>query len=143
VPPPETKIKKPKKMLSKKFVIHGEEGEEQPIVQEPAILEEEQEQQKLVEEPAVAEVIQVMEAPVAEKKRKTKKVEKGVAVLGPEIVVNIGDTDLRKRMPRLSPPIKIKASSYYMNNREIFINFINSLYEPYRLELQKNKENIS
>ena len=138
IPPPETKIKKPKKMLSKKFVIHGEEGEEQSIVQEPAILEQEQ-QQPVVEK----EVIQVAEAPVAEKKRKTKKVEKGVAVLGPEIVVNIGDTDLRKRMPRLSPPIKIKASSYYMNNREIFINFINSLYEPYRLELQQNKENIS
>jgi hypothetical protein len=141
VPPPETKIKKPKKMSLKKFIIHGEEGEEakeqeQSIVQEPAIIEEQ-------EEPAVAkEVIQV-EAPVAEKKRKTKKVEKGVAVLGPEIVVNIGDTDLRKRMPRLSPPIKIKASSYYMNNREIFINFINSLFEPYRLELQQNKENIS
>ena len=139
IPPPETKIKKPKKMLSKKFVIHGEEGEEQSIVQEPAILEQEQQQQPVVEK----EVIQVAEAPVAEKKRKTKKVEKGVAVLGPEIVVNIGDTDLRKRMPRLSPPIKIKASSYYMNNREIFINFINSLYEPYRLELQQNKENIS
>jgi hypothetical protein len=30
-----------------------------------------------------------------------------------------------------------------MNNREIFINFINSLFEPYKKELLENKENIS
>ena len=30
-----------------------------------------------------------------------------------------------------------------MNNREIFVNFINSLFEPYRQELQSNKANIS
>ena len=30
-----------------------------------------------------------------------------------------------------------------MNNREIFVNFINSLFEPYRQELLDNKENIS
>ena len=30
-----------------------------------------------------------------------------------------------------------------MNNREIFVNFINSLFEPYRREIQNNKENIS
>jgi hypothetical protein len=30
-----------------------------------------------------------------------------------------------------------------MNNRELFINFINSLFEPYRQELQSNKANIS
>jgi len=78
-----------------------------------------------------------------EVKRRTKKPEKGVAILGPEIMVDIGDTDLRKRIPNKSPPINIKVSSYYMNNREIFINFINSIFEPYRLELQENKDNIS
>jgi hypothetical protein len=75
--------------------------------------------------------------------RKTKKIEKGVAVLGPETVVTIGDTDLRKRLPIPKPPINIKVSSYYMNNREKFVNFINSVFEPYRLELQENKESIS
>jgi hypothetical protein len=75
VPPPETKIKKPKKVASKKkFVINGEEGEEaREPEQEPAILEQEQPQvveEQLLEQPAVAEeVMQVVEAPVAEKKR--------------------------------------------------------------------------
>jgi len=75
--------------------------------------------------------------------RKTEKVKKGIAVLGPETVVELGDTDLTKRIPKRSEPINIKVSSYYMNNRELFINFINSLFEPYRLELQQNKEGIS
>jgi hypothetical protein len=75
--------------------------------------------------------------------RKTEKIKRGVAILGAETVVELGDTDLTKRLPKRSEPINIKVSSYYMNNREIFINFINSLFEPYRLELQQNKEGIS
>ena len=76
-------------------------------------------------------------------KRITEKPEKGVAILGPETLVEIGDTDLSKRLPKKSPPVLIKVSSYYMNNREIFVNFINSMFEPYRKELAENKENIS
>ena len=87
------------------------------------------------------EVIPVI--PPKEKRRKTEKPEKGVAVLGPEVVVEMGDTDLTKRLPKRSPPINIKVSSYIMNNREIFVNFINSLFEPYKRELEENKENIS
>ena len=64
-------------------------------------------------------------------------------MLGPEVVVEMGDTDLRKRLPKKNPPINIKVSSYIMNNREIFVNFINSLFEPYKQELAENAENIS
>ena len=78
-----------------------------------------------------------------ERKRKTKKVEKGIAVLGPEVVVELGDTEITNRIPKRAPPINIKVSSYVMNNREIFVNFINSLFEPYKRELNENKENIS
>ena len=40
-------------------------------------------------------------------------------------------------------PIKMKASSYYMNNREIFINFINSLFDPYRDAILDDSQDIS
>ena len=56
--------------------------------------------------------------PSDKKQRITKKPEKGVAVLGPETIVKIGDTDLTKRLPTKKPPILIKVSNYYMNNRE-------------------------
>ena len=75
--------------------------------------------------------------------RITNKIEKGVAILGPETLVEIGETSLADRLPRPSPPVLIKASSYYMNNREVFVNFINSLFEPYRKELAENKDAIS
>jgi hypothetical protein len=79
----------------------------------------------------------------AKKGRATKKVEKGVAVLGPENVVEIGDTPLSQRLAKKEPPVIIKVSSYYMNNREIFVNFINSLFEPYKKELENMNANIS
>jgi hypothetical protein len=75
--------------------------------------------------------------------RKTKPVEKGIAVLGPETYVQIGDTPINQRLPVRERPFKIIASSYYMNNREKFINFINSLFAPYKEELKRNAENIS
>jgi hypothetical protein len=153
VAPDEPPAKIPKKVSFQKIVIEGEE-EGEPELQPELQPELEKIQPRtpakkklklIIGEPLqpegdVEEIIQTKAEP---RKRKTKKVEKGVAILGPETVVNIGDTDLRKRLPIRSPPINIKVSSYYMNNREIFINFINSLFEPYRIEMQQNKENIS
>ena len=89
------------------------------------------------------EAEEVVVKPTKSKARISEKVKKGVAVLGPETMVEIGDTDLAARLPKRIPPINIKVSSYYMNNRELFVNFINSLFEPYRLEIQNNKDNIS
>ena len=76
-------------------------------------------------------------------KRKTERVEKGTVILGPEILVEIGDTKIEDRLAKKLPPVIIKVSSYYMNNREFFINFINSLFEPYRREVLDTSKNIS
>uniref|UniRef100_A0A6C0DIQ3 DOD-type homing endonuclease domain-containing protein n=1 Tax=viral metagenome TaxID=1070528 RepID=A0A6C0DIQ3_9ZZZZ len=75
--------------------------------------------------------------------RKTPKVEKGIAVLGPENMVEIGNTPISDRLAKKAPPVIINVSSYYMNNRELFVNFINSLFEPYKKELESMKANIS
>jgi len=77
--------------------------------------------------------------PVVRKIR--KKITKGVAVIGPETIVEFGD--ISKRLPKQQPNVIVKTSAYYMNNREIFVNFINSLFEPYSKELQENAESIS
>jgi hypothetical protein len=148
---PITSIKKAKKLeLSKPLIIEEEDEEElkekQPespdeIVMKPKkkikLVIEDEDQEKEQEQ----EIIPITLP--KNKSRKTSKVQKGVAVLGPESVINIGDTDITSRLPKRTPPINIKVSSYYMNNREIFVNFINSLFEPYKKELQENKENIS
>jgi hypothetical protein len=130
------------------------------VIQQPIVLEQEEQEQELQEESPeefvfkkkvafkevdkpeeMKDVIPII--PPKEKKRKTAKPEKGIAVLGPEVIVEMGDTDLRKRLPIKKPPIIVKVSSYIMNNREIFVNFINSLFEPYKRELEENKESIS
>jgi hypothetical protein len=145
--PPPTEGKKVKKIEAKKaLIIEDDEGEE--FVMEPkkkVAFEEEPEgsPEEFIMKPKKKEGETISIVAPKKKKRLTEKLEKGIAILGPETLVNIGDTDLSKRLPKKSPPVIIKVSSYYMNNREIFINFINSLFEPYRQEIQENKEGIS
>ena len=50
---------------------------------------------------------------------------------------------LRKKMPSEEAPINIRAPSYYRNNREIFVNFINSLFAPYKDELIEESSTIT
>ena len=132
----EEQLEEPKK--KSKLIIEDEEQvqEEEPKKKTKLIIEDEEQGEAEKEEPIKIKIGKTEE-------RKTKKVEKGVAVLGPETYVEIGDTAIESRLPKKELPINIRVSSYYMNNREIFINFINSLFEPYRRELQENSENIS
>ena len=136
--------KKAKKMAAvREFII--EEDDDLEVINPP---DADQDEEALFlnpktgeEEEEEEEVIKV----VAPKKRGrlTSKPEKGVAILGPETLVEIGETPLNERLPKASAPVIIKVSSYYMNNREYFINFINSIFEPYRKEMEENKDNIS
>ena len=72
----------------------------------------------------------------------TKRMPTNVIPLGPEANITIGDTSLLKRLP--SPPeYVVAASSYYMNNREIFVNFVNGLFNEYKEDLQDESKNIS
>jgi hypothetical protein len=131
-------VKKAKRIEVKKpLIIEDEEEEVKKEEEEEFILKP----KKKVEFKEKEEVISVI--PPKEKKRKTEKPEKGIAILGPEVVVEMGDTEITNRLPKKLPPVNIKVGSYIMNNREIFVNFINSLFEPYKRELEENKESIS
>jgi len=153
---PQEPIKKAKKITPMLLIESDEEREkeketEKTIANEPVQLEEEPTKgedsgEEFIMKPKSEGVKEQDIVPVKApepKKRKTQKVEKGIATIGPETIVEIGDTDLTRRLPHRAPPINIKVSSYYMNNREIFVNFINSLFEPYRQELLNNKDEIS
>ena len=158
-PTPEIKSKKAKKLeIQKPLIIEDDDeeekknGEESP---EEFVLKpkkkvgfkedlEDESPEEFVLKPKKKEGEEVIQIKLPkEKKRKTEKKEKGIAVLGPEVNIRMGDTDITKRLPKRGPPINIKVGNYIMNNREIFVNFINSLFEPYRRELEENKESIS
>ena len=133
----EPPVKKAKKVTKKPLIIEADDNE---VPEKTVQIEVE----NLDVVPAENEpVVELVEEPKQRKGRTTKKVEKGIAVLGPENVVEIGDTPLSERLAKKQKPVLIKVSSYYMNNREIFINFINSLFEPYKKELASNTKNIS
>ena len=77
------------------------------------------------------------------KKSKINVKEKGVVILGPEVPLLLGSEDIIKRLPKKVDPINIKGDAYYMNNREIFINYINTLFQPYKKELKSDKSNAN
>ena len=80
---------------------------------------------------------------VAPRKRiATKRIPTNVIPLGPEANIVFGDTTLKQRLPP-PPEFNVAASSYYMNNREIFVNFVNDLFHDYKLDLQDESKNIS
>ena len=119
-------------------------------VKKPLVIEEEDEEEELKPKEVKELDLDLEKAdkltvklPANKGERKTKRVEKGIAILGPEVIVDIGDTPINIRLPKRSPPVNIKVSSYYMNNREKFVNFINSIFEPYRRELESSSESIS
>jgi hypothetical protein len=72
-----------------------------------------------------------------------KKEPEGDVRVIPAELVQIGDTLNADRLGKKRPSVLIKASSYYLNNREIFVNFINSLFAPYKKELISAAKNAS
>ena len=59
-----------------------------------------------------------------------------------DLEFEIKDTKIKNRIPVLKPNVLIKASEYYLNNRENFINFINKLFLPYKDLLLKEEKDI-
>ena len=49
----------------------------------------------------------------------------------------------QSKLPVLGPRVLLKASSYFMNNREKFINFINTLFNPYIEEIEAAQDDVS
>jgi len=75
------------------------------------------------------------------KKREPK--EKVKSTIPANLMSLIGDTQLVTRLPEKQQVAQYKLSAYYMNNREKFVNSINSLFRPYREEILEEDEQIS
>ena len=147
------KTKKPKKIKTQ--LILEEEGEKTEGREEK---NKEEKEGKRKEKPELEEIELVIEdeepilkgkekeikekSRVKKEERITEKVKKGVAELGPEQWVKIDSKPIFSRLPPKEAPVKVKLSSYYMANRKIFVNSINTFFERYRKELQQ-KEQVS
>ena len=152
---PEEEVSLPKKKAKKisKKIIFSLEEEGIPIIpskkegkvgeiEEEGERKEKKEEEK-VEEPEKGEKEEDIEGEVVVKKRRTKRPVKGVIIIPPEEWVEIEGSPALSRLPVKKPHVNIKVSSYFMNNREIFINFINSLFSGYREEFMDDTSQIS
>ena len=73
--------------------------------------------------------------PGKKRPKKPKQSESVVLTVPPESII-YQDNPLQERLPAKSPNVLIKAPAYYLNNREIFVNFITSLFQPYKQEIE-------
>jgi len=71
------------------------------------------------------------------------KLPKGIADVGPISMVEIKDETLGNRIAPKKEMNKIKASAYYLNNRQIFVNFVTGIFNKYKLDIAKDKKNAS
>jgi len=126
IPKPKTKTKKIKQKL--KLVVEPEAVEEQEVIAEP----------ERVAQPAEVEAPLTIKV----KKKRTEKL-KIVQQEGPLSMMVIGDTPIGERIPAPKAKVLIRASDYYLNNRQIFVNFISSLFAPYKQQLVRDKKTFS
>ena len=75
--------------------------------------------------------------------RMTRKPKEGVAQLPQEEWVNVDSLPLVTRLPQPQPTFSLRVSSYYMENRQKFVNFINSYFQEYRDDILNEKLSIS
>lgn len=75
--------------------------------------------------------------------RRTTRPIKGVSELPQEEWVDIDNSKVIDRLPEpLSQP-ELRVSSYYLNNRKKFVNFINSYFSQYRDEMLNDEITLS
>lgn len=77
-------------------------------------------------------------------KKSKKRLENTIVLLPNNKLLDVYEGEsILDRLPKKSESVHIKQSSYYMNNREIFINFINSMFRPYREEVLDDSAQVT
>lgn len=88
-------------------------------------------------------IIEEEDSPPVVKVKRGKKVKVRTLTDVPSSKIVIGDTLLSDRLWPKEESVNIRAPSYYMNNRKIFINFIDALFQKYREDLEEESKDLS
>jgi len=103
-------------------------------------------EEEIEEKNELKEAIEIIE-PINEKPKRGKKPkkQKETEVL-PDLDITsamIRNQKVLDRLPKEKEKIIIKAPTYYMNNRKIFIQKLTKLFEPYQKELLESQDSVS
>ena len=83
---------------------------------------------------------EVEEADEKREKRKRKIAEiEDIKLEMDATLIEVDDEPLGDRLHTKEPSVNVKANAYYLNDREIFINFINSIFKDYG-DILKNED---
>lgn len=72
-----------------------------------------------------------------------KEKDKKTIITGPLSLIEIDKENISLRLPEKKPNILLKAPTYFMNNRKVFISKINSLFSKYKEELNSDQQLLS
>jgi hypothetical protein len=75
--------------------------------------------------------------------RRTPKPKMDVIADDIDMDLLLGDTKVITRLPPKESKVLLRANAYYMNNREVFTNFTNALFRPYKQEIDNMESTIS
>ena len=75
--------------------------------------------------------------------RRTPKPKMDVIADDIDMELLLGDAKVITRLPPKENKVLIRANAYYMNNREVFTNFTNALFRPYKQEFDNMESTIS
>jgi hypothetical protein len=118
--------------------------EEQRKIEEKIIekaIEKERVEKEAIEKEAIEKELEKPEKQKRGRKRKQEIIEQL-----PEVditTVAIRNQKVIDRLPKEKEKVIIKAPSYYMNNRKIFIQKLTELFRPYQKELIETQESVS
>lgn len=140
--------KRAEKTLEKEKPVEKEDREKAKPVSE--IFSEEEAE---LEEDGLRRLIEATEKTAIVEEEKTEKPKRGRKPkkkedAEPEIIVNLTDAVIDKmkvtdRLPKEREKIILATSTFYMNNRKIFIQKLSELFKHYRQDLLKNEDDVS
>lgn len=143
---PQQPISEAKQLLQTVLMREGEKIAEEKT--EPKVIEEVEESKevRIAESKTEGQEIELAETKpqtIKIKIKRTTKPKGEIIQRGPLTILQVGDTTFQQRLPREKPKVLIRASNYYMSNRQIFINFITSLFERYKEQFENDKLTFS
>jgi hypothetical protein len=151
-------FKLPTKSVVEEKPIEEKPTEEKPVVPEPIEekIVEEKESEEVdadLEEESLRRIVEATEKTAEVVEEKTEKPKRGRKPKNkgeeePKVNVDlttavINNMNVKDRLPKEREKRILATSTFYMNNRKIFIQKLAELFKSYRLDLQKNEDNVS